>query len=343
MIGVGDVVVLATKLNEQVAPSVTGSRAVPSSRQAYTVQDDGAISVPQVGRVPLVGLSLAEAEAQLFQSLVSARVDPTFSIEIAEFNAAHVALGGALTTPTVLPITLMPLYLDEAITRAGGFAVPDITHASIRIYRGTELYQIPITRYLSDSALQKLRLMAGDSVFIDTTVSLDQAQVYFENQIALGQLRQQSNAQALSSLTAAFDRHRAEMADMRTAFQDRLTLDAVQRDYVYLTGEVGAPGRFALPFGRTATLADALYGNGGFSSQTGNPSQIYVLRGDDTGAITAWQLDARNVANLVLATRMIMQPNDIIFIAEQPVTRWNRVVQQIVPSLITSGAGLAAH
>ena len=76
-------------------------------------------------------------------------------------------------------------------------------------------------------------------------------------------------------------------------------------------------------------------------SQSGNPAQIYILRADGQGAVTAWQLDARNIANLVVATQVVMQPNDIVFIAEQPVTRWNRVVQQIVPSLITSGAGLA--
>ena len=38
----------------------------------------------------------------------------------------------------------------------------------------------------------------------------------------------------------------------------------------------------------------------------------------------------------MLATRFELRPDDVIFIAEQPVTRWNRVIQQITPSLITS-------
>ena len=75
---------------------------------------------------------------------------------------------------------------------------------------------------------------------------------------------------------------------------------------------------------------------------TGNPSQVYVLRGSDDprefGAVTAWNLDARNAANLILATRMELRPNDIIFVAEQPVTRWNRVITQITPSIISSVA-----
>ena len=84
-----------------------------------------------------------------------------------------------------------------------------------------------------------------------------------------------------------------------------------------------------------------------FSTKTGNPAQIYVLRGSpdprDFGAVTAWHLDARNAANITLATRMQLRPNDIVFIAEQPVTRWNRVITQITPSLITSVATAATN
>ena len=102
------------------------------------------------------------------------------------------------------------------------------------------------------------------------------------------------------------------------------------------------PGRFTLPFGRTATLADAIYSEGGFSTNTANPGQIYVLRGSadprEFGAVTAWHLDARNAANLTLATRMELRPNDIVFVAEQPVTKWNRTITQITPSLFTSVA-----
>ena len=337
-IGVGDVLMLATKVG---IPSGDGLQAAQHQRQTYTVQDDGAIAVPEVGRVPVTGLTLAEAEGQVFSSFVAARIDPTFSVEIAEFHASQVALGGAVASPMMIPITLTPLYLDEAVTRAGGFSAQNGAETSIRIYRDGSLYQIPLGRYLDDPSLQKIRLVSGDSVYVDTTYELDRAKDYFEQRIVLSQARQQAKAQALAALSAEINIQRATLADQREAFQERVALDAVPRDYVYLTGEVSAPGRFALPFGRTASLADALYAQGGFLSQTGNPAQIYILRADGQGAVTAWQLDARNIANLVVATQVVMQPNDIVFIAEQPVTRWNRVVQQIVPSLITSGAGLA--
>jgi polysaccharide export outer membrane protein len=338
-IGVGDVVRLATK----PAASVDVSMPMQDLHATYTVQDDGAISVPAIGRVVMRDLTPVQAEARLFERFVNAGIDPTFSLEMAEFHAKTVVIGGAVAAPASVPITLTPLYLDDAISRAGGISASDLTDASIKLYRDDALYQIPMTEYMAVAQYRKIRLLGNDSVYIDTTSALDQAQIYFEQQIILAQTQHQARAQALAALHAELDQRRATLAVRRTNFQDQLALDAVVRDYVYLTGEVSAPGRFTLPFGRQATLADALFSEGGFSSETANPAQIYVLRGAQDGRVTAWQLDARNVANLVLATQMNLRPNDIIFIAEQPVTRWHRVVQQIVPSLITSGAGLAAN
>mgnify|MGYP005987622791 CR=1 FL=1 len=340
-IGVGDVLLLATKSGGSTVEELSGLLAAQNSRQGYTVQDDGAIAIPDVGRVNLDGLTLEEAEAQLFQSLVQSQIDPTFSLEIAEFNSKRVSLGGAVSNPTVAPITLTPLYLDEALAAAGGISTRDLEFASIRIYRDGTLYQIPLEEYLRRADLQKVRLVNGDSVFVDTEFELEKAQSYFQEQITLAQFRQQGRVQALAELNAEVNLRRSSLSEERSNFKDRVDFDAVDRDFVYLTGEVSKPGRFTMPFGRQASLADALYSDSGFSSETGNPSQIYVLRGSsdpaEFGAVTAWHLDARNAANMSLATRFRMQPNDIVFIAEQPITRWNRALKQVFPSVISLG------
>ncbi len=343
-IGVGDVILLAAKSSGGTIEELTGLLAAQNTRQGYTVQDDGAIAVPDVGRIPLANLTLEEAEAQLFQSLVENRIEPTFSLEIAEFNSKRVSLGGAVGQPAIVPIALTPLFLDEALTRAGGIATPDLDFVSIRIYRAGSLFQIPLSAYFSSPSLQKTRLLAGDSVFVGAEFELEKAQAYFEEQVVLAQLGQQAGTLALAELNAEIHLRRAVLVEKRENFQALIALDAIDRDFVYLTGEVAKPTRFALPFGRSATLADALYADGGFGNETANPSQIYLLRGSTTtGAVTAWHLNARNVANLILATQMQLRPNDIIFIAEQPITRWNRLMRQIVPSLITSGTALATN
>ncbi|MGV6839095.1 MAG: polysaccharide biosynthesis/export family protein [Planktomarina sp.] len=342
VIGVGDVVLLATPSAGSTVEELTGLLAAQNSRQGYTVQDDGAIAIPDVGRVNLAGLSMEEAEAEVFQRLVSSGFDPSFSIEIAEFNSQRVSVGGAVAKPAVVPITLTGLTLEEALAATGGFTATDEDYVSIRLYRAGTLYQMPLSDYFGTPDLQKTRLAAGDSIFVDEAYELDLAQAYFAEQITLAQLKQQARASALNELNTEVTLRRAALAEERTNFQTRLELDGVDRDYVYLTGEVKNPSRFALPFDNTASLADALFENGGAPAETANPEQLYVLRGTADGVV-AYNLNYRNAANLVLATKMELRPNDIIFAAQQPITRWNRVIQQIVPSLITSGAGLAAQ
>ncbi|WP_164661972.1 hypothetical protein [Tropicibacter sp. Alg240-R139] len=57
--------------------------------------------------------------------------------------------------------------------------------------------------------------------------------------------------------------------------------------------------------------------------------------------VLALHLDAENAAAFVMATKLELRPNDIVFIAEQRVTRWGRVVNQLGPGLIAAAiAGL---
>ena len=176
-------------------------------------------------------------------------------------------------------------------------------------------------------------------MFVDTEYELGQAQSYFEQQITLVGARQQARAAALNELQLEVDLRRSELNEARTNYQSRIDLGADNRDYVYLTGEVGKQSRFALPYDRKANLADAMFSEAsGVTVETGDVSQIYVLRASsdprEFGAVTAWHLDTRNAANYALSTRFELRPDDIVFIAQQPITKWNRAVAQLVPSLI---------
>lgn len=339
-IGIGDVILLATPNTGTTLEELPGLLAAQNKRQGYTVQDDGSIAIPDIGRVRIAGMTVDEAEGELFQRLVKNQIDPTFSLEIAEFNAHRVSVGGAVARPTLAPITLMPLYLDEVIAAAGGITATGQEFASVRIYRNGILYQIPLTTLYAKPGLLRTRLIAGDAVFVDTQYDYAQAQAFFEQQILLADVRRKTREVALEELFTEVSLRRANLAEARTNYMTRAEFGAQARDYVYLTGEVETQTRYPLPFEQKATLADALYDGGeGVPVATGDISQIYVLRAStdphDGGAVTAWQLDVRNAANLTLATRFELRPDDIIFVAEQPVTRWNRVIEQLTPSLFS--------
>lgn len=340
-IGVGDMVLLSTPGGRSSLEELSGLLAAQNGREGYTIQDDGAINIPNVGRVRIADLTIEEAEDVLFQRLVESQIDPTFSLEIAEFNSRRVSIGGAVAAPGVLPIGLQPILLGDALASRGGVVAADLDFASVRIYRDGTLYQIPVTALYESGALLNTRLVGGDAVFVDTGFELDQAQAFFQQQIVLLQTRQQARANALAALNSEVAIRRGQLEEARANFQVRAELGAEARDYVYLIGEVGNQSRFALPYERTASLADAVFdAAGGITSETGDVSQIYVLRASNDprefGAVTAWHLDARNAANFALMPSFELRPNDIIFVAQQPITRWNRAISQILPTLFSA-------
>ncbi len=343
-IGVGDVLVLAIPTADATLAGVPGLIAAQNKRQGYTVQDDGSIAVPDVGRIHVADMTLDAAEAEVFKRLVESQINPTFSLEISEFNSKHVSIGGAVASPTLVPIGLQPIYLDEALQLAGDVTAQDLDYSTVRIYRDERLYQIPLTELFSSRGLREIALKDGDRIFVDTQYELEQAKAYFAEQITLSQ---SARSQALAELNTEFGLRSSQQAETRANFDARVKYDAVSRDYVYLAGEVRKQTRFALSFEQRAPLADALFSEGGISTEVGNVSQIYVLRSEGdpnvVSPIKVFHLDARNAVYLHLATRFQMRPNDVIFVAEQPVTRWGRVISQISPSLITTTAAAAIN
>ncbi|MBB5223070.1 polysaccharide export outer membrane protein [Amaricoccus macauensis] len=338
-IGVGDVVLLATKTPGTSVEELTGLLAAENRRQGYTVQDDGSIAIPDVGRVRIAEMTLEEAEAVLFQRLLERQIDPSFSLEIADFNARKVSIGGAVAQPGVARITLIPLTLDNALAAVGGITAADRDAAVIRIYRDGSLYEIPVRDFLVSPRYQKLRLIDRDSVFVDTEYDLGKAQAYFAEQIQLREFEQGSRQNEMQILTQATELRRGELAEERENFSARVEMGAEPQDYVYLSGEMFKQGRWSLPYGQVATLADALYqGGGGAPNRTADPRQIYVLRSStnplEFSGITAWHVDGSSAVGMMMLTRLELRPRDIVFVSEQPVTRWSRVIEQLSPNFL---------
>ncbi len=318
-LGIADVVFLATPASETTT-ALAALIASQDKHQGYTIQDDGAISIPGIGRVIVAGQTIEEAEATVFQALAENQINPEFSLEITGFNARNVSVAGAVKVPGLIPITMKPLTLQNALQGAGGVSslAPDYTH--IRIIRDGKSYQFPLLYLQSQPDLQTFILHDGDSVFIDNS---------FHKKLA----RIDANSQELASIQIKADlrRERSEMA--RKTFLTKLELGAIKRDYVFLAGEVAKQGRFPLPFNNTASVADAIYSENGIRTREGNLSQIYIIRANSINTpATAYHLDVKNAVNLLLATKMQLRPNDIVFVAEQPVTAWNRVISQILPT-----------
>ena len=323
-IGVGDVITLNMQLKESLGNVLNDLIASQNSTRGFQVQDDGAVSIPDIGRLAIGGLTLQEAESDIYQRLLEVGETPAFSIEITKFESQKISISGYVKSPGVLPISLQHLYLDEAIYQSGGFTISDASFIIVRLYREGSIYQVYGPEIHNHNNNNRILLQDGDTIIVDVTDEYDRV---------LG-LRQMARAKSWGELESQTDTQSNYARNVIT----KIEFGSIQREHVYIIGEVIKQSRYALPFENRAVLADALLtGSGGVLSLSGNPKQIYVLRvGADLknfAPITALHLDAKNAANFLLATRLELRPKDVIFVGTQPITNWNRMINQIVPSL----------
>jgi len=100
---------------------------------------------------------------------------------------------------------------------------------------------------------------------------------------------------------------------------------------VFVMGEVRKPAGYLMHKGRMS-LAEAITSAEGFDPTAANPGKIYVIRGDKDGAKVYW-LNANSPDTLLLSTQFALDPQDVVYVSTASVSRWNRLISQILPSV----------
>ncbi|MCI0401151.1 MAG: polysaccharide biosynthesis/export family protein [Gammaproteobacteria bacterium] len=111
---------------------------------------------------------------------------------------------------------------------------------------------------------------------------------------------------------------------------------------IYILGEVLNPTAQFIDKGEV-TLAEVIARASGVNPSTSNPDRIYVIRGNALEPKIFW-LKGESPVAMTLAKQFPLQAHDVVYVATAGVTRWNRVLSQILPttSFVTGTAGTAA-
>lgn len=102
---------------------------------------------------------------------------------------------------------------------------------------------------------------------------------------------------------------------------------------VYVMGEVLKPGLQPIT-DVTLSITDAINLSGGLDPLNADPAHIYVIRGSMTRPDVYW-LDAKSPDALILAENFDLQSHDVVFVSAADIARWNRGMNQILPTVQT--------
>lgn len=102
---------------------------------------------------------------------------------------------------------------------------------------------------------------------------------------------------------------------------------------VYVMGEVAKAGLINLN-DVPLNITDAINLAGGFNQDMADTSHIYVIRGNMAKPTVYW-LNAGSVDALLMGQKFHLEDNDIIFVSTADVARWNRAINQIMPTIQT--------
>ncbi len=239
----------------------------------YAVASDGTMFFPHVGEVEVAGKTLKEVRRLLTQRLTFVIERPQLDVRVAGFRGKKVQVTGEVTEPATLPITDVPLRVQDALSQVKGTTV-EADLRNITLTRGGEVFKLDLQALYEDGdTSQNWLLQDGDVLHVP----------------------------------------------------DR------SRNKVFVLGEVKQPKSQVMVKGRM-TLAEAIGDTEGFDPVTSNPAKVYIIRGSLERPVI-YRLDAGSPDALLLATHFELQPRDVVFVSAHNLTRWNRIISQIEPTV----------
>ncbi len=278
----------------------------------HVIGNDGRFYFPYAGNIQASGQTVEGVRKELERKLQSFIAKPQVSVRVAGFRSQKTYISGAVQNLNTLAISDIPLTVRDAISKSGG-VIPRKYTGQASLKRGNQTISIDLNRMLKfNDNRQNFILKNGDRLHI---VEIDE---WAEWQTKLNQDIEKEKS----------------LARLKKDLERELKSEQAK---VFIMGEVSKPGTVKYQIEDGMTLAEAINDAGSLKEDTVNPKGVFVVRKESANDTmpTVYQLPIVSVHSMLLAEQFNIRPRDIVYVTAMPSIRWNRVLNQILPSLTT--------
>lgn len=265
-----------------------------ASEAGNQVHANGTMFYPYVGSIKVAGLTVGQIRSKLTTELANYIAEPQVEVRVASYQSQKAYITGEVKEPGQQFISNIPLTLLDAINKAGGLS-DNADWNNVTITKKGKEEVVSIDALIQRGDLTQNRLLNdGDIVHIPRN---DTMKVFVIGEVQQPQfLTIGRNGMTLTEAIAA------------VGGIDKLAADAT--------------GIFVIRGERNKGVSPRNMNN----TQQNNPNEIEKVA-------NIYQLDVTNPTSYILGTDFYLKPHDVVYVTTAPITRWNRVITQVMPTI----------
>ncbi len=294
----------------------------------HKVSNQGYFFFPHVGKVKASGRTTEQIRLELTKKLAKFIKDPQVGVSIAAYRSQRTYISGQIMQPGVFKIDDSPLTVRDVIAKAGGlrqFVIKNkgASYSKSKSYNSSH-YSVSSS---SSGSNASERTITPERALL-TTASKAKIQINLKALFARGDKSQNYVLRGGDTLHVFLPKQLAQKDEY-----DQEPLERLRK--LFVLGEVRQPGTIVMDESGVS-LAEALSDRGGINEETANAKGIFVVRSYARAKQklpVVFQLPLKSVHSMILAEKFALYERDIVYVTAAPISRWNRVISQILPSL----------
>jgi polysaccharide export outer membrane protein len=297
-VGAGDVLNITIWGHPELTIPAGSNRSAQES--GNWVHSNGKIFYPYVGFVDVQGKTVVEIGKFLTDKLSKFINSPQVDVKLAAFRSQKVYVIGEIVQPGQQFITNVPLTVLDAINQGGGLT--DVADwRNVTLTRLGQSESISLYKLIQSGDLTQNRLMQGGDIL--HVPNNDEQKVFVLGEVG-------------SPSLLKIDRSGMSITEALTTVGG---INELQAD---------ATGVFIIRSARRDAPNQAFLES---YQQKSQPQS--AANAADSSIANIYQLDVTDATALMTGTGFELQPYDVVYVTAAPLTRWNRVISQLLPTI----------